>query len=190
MKHLILLLFSISMFSQSVADPRLRVSRQASMVLSTTWQALVFNGSESQDINTFGIDPASGLKMCSYDPVTKLFKYNGGYDTNLFTSFQFTTTTTLITTKATLQIRFVIPNGVSAGVDFIFPFTANGGYADINDITLKTSAINNMPFDFCIYTNQALRTNGFRVELRLSNNLTAVSTLNYASMRIQGISKN
>lgn len=193
MKKLILLfLVSFGCFAQSVADPRLRVSCTPNSNVTTAWQTINFNGSESLDINTFGIDPTSGFKMFNYDSATQLFKYYGKYDSNFFTSFQFTTTTNIITVRATLQIRFVIPNGVSAGVDLIFPFTNNGGFADLNDVTILSTAVNNVPFDFDIYTNQAIRDNGFKIQVRLSNVLAigGTTTLNYASMRIQGISKN
>jgi hypothetical protein len=97
-----------------------------------------------------------------------------------------------LTVKATLQIRFVIPNGTSPGVDFVFPFTNNGGYADLTDITILSTPINNTPFDFDIYTNGQIRANGFKIQVKLSNALAigGTTTLNYASMRIQGISKN
>jgi hypothetical protein len=87
-----------------------------------------------------------------------------------------------------LQIRFVIPNGVSAGVDFVFPFTNNGGYADLDEVTILSIAQNNKPFSHPLYTSQAIRTNGFKVEVRLSNVLAVggTTTLNYASLLIQG----
>jgi hypothetical protein len=48
--------------------------------------------------------------------------------------------------------------------------------------------VNNTPFDFDIYTNQQIRDNGFKIQVRLSNTLAigGTTTLNYASMRIQG----
>jgi hypothetical protein len=89
--------FSFSCFAQSVADPRLRVSVLPNLALSTTWQTINFNGFESLDINTFGIDPISGLRIFTYNSTTQTFNYYGKYDSNFFTSFQFTTTTTLLT---------------------------------------------------------------------------------------------
>jgi hypothetical protein len=86
------------------------------------------------------MDPVSGNRIFNYNTTTALFNYYGNYDNNFFTSFQFTTTTTLLTVKATLQIRFVIPNGTSPGVDFVFPFT-NGGYADLTDITILSTQL-------------------------------------------------
>jgi hypothetical protein len=192
MKYLIIILFSLNCFSQSVADPRIRVSCTPNLLLTTSWQTINFNGSESLDTNTFGMDPVSGNRIFNYNTTTALFNYYGNYDNNFFTSFQFTTTTTLLTVKATLQIRFVIPNGTSPGVDFVFPFTNNGGYADLTDITILSTPINNTPFDFDIYTNGQIRANGFKIQVKLSNALAigGTTTLNYASMRIQGISKN
>jgi hypothetical protein len=50
--------------------------------------------------------------------------------------------------------------------------------------------VNNTPLIFDIYTNQIR--DGFKIQVRLSNTLAigGTTTLNYASMRIQGISKN
>jgi hypothetical protein len=64
--------------------------------------------------------PYKWIKNFTYNSTTQTFNYYGKYDSNFFTS-QFTTTTTLLTVRTTLQMRFVIPNGTSAGVDFIFP---------------------------------------------------------------------
>jgi hypothetical protein len=192
MRYLLFFLFSISAFSQSSADPRLRVSALPNTLLTTSWQTINFNASESLNVNTFGINPPNGKLMFEYDPVTMLFKYYGNYDNAFFISFQFQSTTTILTTRATLQLRFVIPNGVSSGVDFFFPFSDRGGYVDINEITLLSFAQNNTGFEQNIYTNAALRANGFKIQVRLSNALAGIgtSTLNYASLRIQGISKN
>ena len=178
--------------SQSSADPRLRVSATPNTLLTTSWQTINFNASESLNVNTFGIHPPTGKFMFDYDPATTLFKYYGNYDQGFFVSFQFQSTTTILTTRARVQLRFVIPNGVSEGVDLYFPFSGRGDYVDIDEITLLSVAQNNIGYQENIYTNQALRTNGFRIEVRLSNALFGIGTctLNYASLRIQGISKN
>jgi hypothetical protein len=47
--------------------------------------------------------------MFEYDPVS--LKYYGNYDNAFFISAQYYTT--ILTTRAALQLRFVIPNGVS-----------------------------------------------------------------------------
>jgi len=173
---------------QSIADPRLRVSTSSPLVLTTSWQTLDYSGSETLNVNTFGINPITSTNMFNYDSVNKLFKYSGNYDHNFQMFLQFSTTTSLLTIRAYLQVRFVIPNGVSAGVDFVFPFTNNGGYADLDEVTILSTAQNNKPFFHPLYTNQAIRTNGFRVDARISNALAigGTTTLNYASMLIQG----
>jgi hypothetical protein len=55
------------------------------------------------------------------------------------------TTSTIISTKATLQLRIAIPNGVSSGVDKL-PFENQGGYIDVYDVSLFNFAMNNKPF--------------------------------------------
>jgi len=176
---------------QSVADPRLRVSRLDPLVLTTSWQTLDYTGSESLNINTFGQDSVTSTNLFNWDSTNKLFKYSGNYDHNFQMFLQFSTTTTLLSIRATLQLRFVIPNGISAGVDFIFPFANNGGYADLDEVTVLAVAQNNKPFSHPLYTNQAIRTNGLRVDVRISNALAigGTTTLNYTSILIQGVAK-
>lgn len=177
------------MASQSIADPRLRVSTTTPLVLSTSWQTIDYNASETLNVNTFGINPSNSFNIFRYDGTNKLFKYSDNYDHNFQMFLQFSTTTTLLTVRAFIQVRFVIPNGVSAGVDFVFPFTNNGGYADLDEVTVLSTAQNNKPFSIPLYTNAAIRANGFRVDVRLSNVLAVggTTTLNYASLLIQGI---
>jgi hypothetical protein len=107
------------------------------LALSTTWQTINFNGSESLDINT-GIDPISGLRIFTYNSTTQTFNYYGKYDSNFFTSFQFTTTTTLLTVRTTLQMRFLIPTEHLLG-RFYIPFTNNGGFVDLTELTILSA---------------------------------------------------
>jgi hypothetical protein len=65
---LIIILFSLNCFSQSVADPRIRVSCTPNLLLTTSWQTINFNGSESLDTNTFGMDPVSGNRIFNTIP--------------------------------------------------------------------------------------------------------------------------
>jgi hypothetical protein len=68
---------------QSVADPRLRVLPN---LVVDNLQTINFNGSESLDINTFGIDPIIGLRIFTYNS-TQTFSYYGKYDSNFFYFF-------------------------------------------------------------------------------------------------------
>jgi hypothetical protein len=63
-----------------------------------------------------------------------------------FTSF--TTTTTLLTVRTTLQMRFVI-NGTSAGVDFIFPLQTMA--VDLTELTILSAPMNNTPLILILY---------------------------------------
>jgi hypothetical protein len=51
-----------------------------------------------------------------------LFHLNITEITIMHFSFQAQVLTTILTTRATLQLRFVIPNGVSPESTFFFPF--------------------------------------------------------------------
>jgi Fe-S cluster assembly iron-binding protein IscA len=177
--------------SQSSPDPRLIVSRTTPITLSTTFQEIVYNGSESgKTMNTFGKDPVTNKFMFDYNSTTNLFTYNEVYPHNFNLLFEFRTTSTIISTKATLQLRIAIPNGVSAGVDINFPFENQGGYIDVYDVSLFNFAMNNKPFVLPLYIGDALKVNGFKIYVRLSNATVGGTTLDYSSISIQGISRN
>lgn len=190
-KYLLILLLSAYSFGQSVADPRLIVSRTASMTLTTSWQEIVYTGTEAgKTMNTFGKDPVTGKFMFDYNVGTNLFTYNEVYPHNFNLLFEFRTTSPIITTRATMQLRFAIPNGLGAGVDLNFPFENQGGYVDIYDVTIFNIAVNNKPFGIPLYIGDLLKTNGFKVYVRLSNPTVGGTTLDYTSLSIQGIARN
>jgi hypothetical protein len=177
--------------SQSSADPRLIVSKNTPLVLTTTFQPIVFDATEAnKTINTFGKDPVTGKFMFHYDPVTNLFTYNENYPHNFNLEFEFTTLSTIISTKATMQLRFSIPNGISAGVDLNFPYENNGGFTDVYDVTLFNTAVNNKTYKSSLYIGDALKVNGFRIMARLSNSVLGSTSIQYSSLNIQGISRN
>jgi hypothetical protein len=176
---------------QSSADPRLIVSRTTPLVLTTTFQELVYNGTESgKTMNTYGKDPVSGKFLFDYNVGTNLFTYNDVYPHNFNMFFEFETLSTIISTKASLQLRIEIPNGISEGAPLNFPFENQGGFTDIYDITLFNSRIKNKPFTLPLYIGDALKINGFRILVRLSNATVGVTTIEYSSLSIQGISRN
>jgi hypothetical protein len=171
----------------SVNEPRMRVNRTASLSLTTDWQTLSFNGTSDFNFNTYAIDPTSGNKMIWYDTSANLFKVYGEYDKQLSFQLFIRSTTNIITTSANLQYRIVIPNGISPGVPLNFPFPEDGGYGYLISLTRLTTAVNNTTTPIAIYANSAIRTNGFYVQVRLSNPLFALgtSTINSASVVIQ-----
>ena len=176
--------------SQTSPDPRLIVSKTTPLTLSTAWQPIVYDGVEAgKTVNTFGKDPATNKFMFDYNPTPNLFTHNENYPQNFNFLFEFRTLCPIITTKASLQLRFNIPNGVSPGVDINFPFESNGGYADVYDISLFNIAVNNKPWQFPVYIGPALKTNGFKILVRLSNATVGATTIEYTSLSIQGISR-
>lgn len=191
MRKLIFILFllplAVKAQNYTVGASRLRVYRSASLVLSTSWQDVDFNGSSSLNVNTFGTNVATGNLFAWYETSTKLFHVEGDYDKNMFLSFYPSTTTTVLTTPSTLQMRIVVPNGVSAGVDFYFPYPDAGGYVDIAPVTTLATQVYHPIIAIPGYANAALRTNGFKVQVKLSNALFTLgtSTLNNAAFLIQ-----
>jgi len=171
-----LLLLFVTIFAKaqnySVAEPRMRVNRSTSLLLSTSWQTLSFNGTSTNNFNTYGNDPNTSVPMISYNTTSNLFKVAGEYDKNINVQLFFNTTTTAISVGTSLQFRIVIPNGVSPGVDFYFPFPDNGGYGEIMTLGLVTANMNSTTVPLAVYANSALRTNGFYIQVRLSQAIT------------------
>lgn len=172
---------------EGVKQPRLRVNKTTSLNLTTSWQDVVFNGTSTYNTNTFGIDPVSGNKMLYYDSANNLFKFYDKVDKNYSFTFYVSTTATLISTGNTIQYRMVIPNGISAGVDLYFPFPDSGGYSDLSYIALKTGTVNHNAEPIAVYINDQVRTNGLKVQVRLSSALVGIGavTMDNAAMLIQ-----
>lgn len=147
-----------------ITQPRLRVNRSASLSLSTNWQKIDFNGTSSRNINTFGKDPVSGNPMVMWDSNAKLFRLYD-IDQNMLCFLNMTTTTSLLTVRATLQYRCVIPNGISAGVNDYFPFPEEGGYADAMEVTILAAAMNHNVQQIPFYLQDTIRSNGFWIVL-------------------------
>lgn len=166
------LIFIIPVFAQNptVLEPRLRMNRTTSLVLSTTWQTVDFNGTSPYNINTFGKDPVSSNSLVWWDATNKLFKFYNQYAKNYSGTFYVTTTATILTTKATIQYRIAIPNGISAGVDLYAPFpdTQAQAYGDIGDVTILSSMQHvSQPIE--IVADNLIKTNGCYIQVRLSN---------------------
>jgi len=167
-------------------QPRLRVSRSAALNITTTWQKVVFDGSSAFNVNTFGKNSA-GKQMVEWDNTAGKFNFYDAIDQNYVCFLSPVTTTTLITTRATLQYRCVIPNGGGTGVNSYFPYPDQGGFVDAAEATLLTSTMLHQLQPFPLYLNANIRSNGFWIEVKLSNSLITlgVCTLNSCSFLIQ-----
>ncbi len=174
----------------TIQEANIRMCRTASLTLNTTWQTLVFDGTCTYNENTFGIDPTSGNKMVWWDSVNSMFKFIADYDYNAIMSLYLSTTANLVTLRSSLRMRIVVPNGVSPGVPLYIPFPelgAAGAYIDAGEVTLLANGVNHQPIILPLKINSAIRTNGFYIQLQLSNSLITlgVCTLTSANIRIQ-----
>lgn len=169
----------------SVPEPRMRVNKSSSLQLTTSWQTLIFNGTSTNNFNTYGTDPVTSNKMVWHDSANTpyLFKFYGEYDKNYSVQLFIKATTTIITTPASLQYRFVIPNGVSPGVDYYFPFPDDGGYGELFGLTLLTTGTSMSIEPLNVFVDSRIRTNGFYIQVKLSNSLFTLgtSTINSAT---------
>lgn len=197
-KILILLTLFIAGFAtaqnNTVPEGILRLTATNPITLSTTWQKVDFNGTVGvgQNRNTYGKDPVTGNNTVWWDSTNKLFRIYDQYDKNYqITFFPITTTTGLLTTRATIQYRIVIPNGVSAGVPLYAPYSdvQSQAYVDIGEVTLLLGGVQHSPSSLGLQVGALTRTNGFYIEVRLSNAvlgsaaLSANSYINIQSFR-------
>jgi len=170
-------------------QPRLRVNRTASLAVTTAWQKIDFSGTSAFNVNTYGKDPTSGNQMIMWDNTAKLFRFYNKNDQNYIVFFNAITTVNLITVKATLRYRFVVPNGVSAGVNLYFPFpdTQSTAYVDAAEVTLLAGGVNHNISPLPLYVNDLIRANGLYMEIQLSNSLITLGTctLNSCDLLIQ-----
>lgn len=167
-----------------IIEPRIRLNRTAPLNVTTTWQDVDFNGTSQANTNTFGKDPVSGNNMVWYNPTTKLFRFYEPYDTNYLIRLDFETTTNLLTLRATLQYRFVVPNGTSAGVDYYFPFSDGVGYADAYEVTVLATTMAHNSLVIPTFVENRIRNNGFKLQVRLSNSLVTLGTCTLNSSAI------
>lgn len=167
-------------------QPRLRVNKATGLTITTAWQKITFDGTSTFNANTFGKNSA-GKQMVEWDNTAGKFNFYDQIDQNYICFLSPVTTATLITTRAVLRYRCVIPNGGGAGVNSYFPFPDQGGYVDASEVTLLNSSMLHQLQPFPLYLNANVRANGFWVEVQLSNSLVTlgVCTLNTCSFLIQ-----
>lgn len=172
--------------ASNIQQPRIRVSRSSTLALNTNWQKIVFDGSSAFNVNTFGKN-SGGKQMVEWDGINNQFKFYDQIEQNYLCFLSPVTTATLITTRAVLQYRCVIPNGGGTGVNSYFPYPDQGGYVDGPEVTLLSSQMVHQIQPFPLYLNANIRNNGFWIEVKLSNSLVTlgVCTLNNCSFLIQ-----
>lgn len=171
---------SYSMFQASV-----RLNRTASLVLTTSWQKVIWNGTSSWSLNgnTFPLDQAgSGKPLVNYNTSTNTFEFYNTYDVNYTCFFTCVTSSSLLTTPVTLLWRVTIPNYGGAGVDLHYPNPESTGYGTMGLATYVTpSTFENF---FPLSVNSLVKTNGAYLEVALSNSSLGTITMTSATFRI------
>lgn len=174
------------MDNYTIADPVFRVNRSATLTLSTAWQIIDFNGTSTYNRNTFGIDPVSSNKMVYWDSTNKIIKFVADYPKNFSFTLYPETSANLITTRATLQFRYVVPNGISTGVDLIVPFVdAATPYGDLGEVTILANGMRHAQISLPFNITPSVASKGVRVEMRLSNSLITLGVCNLTSCALQ-----
>lgn len=158
------------------AQARMRVERNVTPItLSTTWQRVIFNDPNPLNLNTFPTE-ASGKQTVSWDAANGLFLFNATEDRNYTVDIDVQLDVSSVITALLgsnvlrFQWRFVIPNGIGAGVPFTFPFPGSdgaSGYAEAAN-AVGLMAAQRVSISRNIYATQIMRTNGLGIDLRLS----------------------
>jgi len=191
-KLLLIILLAVSSFAYgqnvTVDEPFMRVVRTTPLALTTSWQTVAYSATASSyTSNSYAIDPVTGSNYCWYDVATNKFNFISMYNKIAILQLQFSTTTTLIATRATVQMRLVVPNSAVGGGDLYLPAPELGGYADVHEVTITAGqAMSSRPIVIQLPIGSGVRTNGFYVQVKLSNSLISlgVATLNGATMTI------
>jgi len=174
------------MDNYTIADPVFRVNRSATLALTTSWQIIDFNGTSSYNRNTFGIDPVSGNRLVYWDSSNKLIKFITDYPKNFSFTLYPESSTNLITTRATLQFRYVVPNGISAGVDLVVPFVDSATpYGDLGEVTILANGFRHPQISLPFSITPSVATKGVRVEMRISNSLVTLGICSLTNCALQ-----
>jgi len=114
-----------------VVSPYVRQNRSTDLVLSTTWQRVVFNGTSTRNTNTFPLMDGTN-RLVQWDAVNNVFDFNNPDARHYDVIFNFhinssTLVSLLNLTMTTVKFRFVVPSPTPR----YFPLPDDGGFADI-----------------------------------------------------------
>lgn len=171
-----------------IVAPRMRVSKQASMNITTAWQRIDFDGLTSLDVNLFPF-MSNGLRQVYWDSVNKVFKFNPvDHDRNF--DIRFGTVFSQGLTIVNMQLRFVVP----APTPLYFPFplkaddaTLQGrGYTDLNQLPAGVGTDYGTVYKDNLYSNALARAYGVGIEMKASANITNMPVMKQADFVIFG----
>ena len=162
-------------------EPRLRLNKTSAVTLTTSWQTIDFDGASTYNINTFGVANNNDLEV-KYNS-GGLISFNNLFDKNFIFTLDCQVALSSLVTLGSVQLRFNIPNGVSSGVDINFPLPDTLGYTDIMATNLLSVMTDN--YERAIYASSPIRTNGLKVQMKISNALLGTAILNHIVLNIQ-----
>lgn len=170
------------------SSPRIRVNRSAALTLTTAWQRLDFNGNSTLNVNTYPKTNGTDYDVF-YDATNKIFKFMTTVDRNYTVSMYLKTTAssllnTVNLTMATIQLRFVVPNGNEDGTDYYFPFPGEDGLLDLNLVNSVSPW--RQEYFSSIFADARKRSNGVGVDVRISNTVLGTIMLASANTLIYG----
>jgi hypothetical protein len=156
-----------------------------SVTLTTNWQRLDL---ATQNVNSFpGTSPA---KTVDWDATNKLFTFNAATTRNYIATLNARVQMSGITlaplaTPIYVQYRFVVPNGVSPGVDFFFPFSTTDGFLDLQEVPYNSTMRHQRLTP--ITADASKRANGVGCEMRINANpLTGSVSVTHFSLYMFG----
>lgn len=167
-------------------QPFFKVSRMSNMNLTTSWQRVDFNGSNTTNTFPIGIDGSN--KHIYWDSTNRLFRFNFDIDRNF--DIQFNTKivsssvlSVLNVALTNIQLRYVVPS--PAPQYFPLPDDSEPGI-DLGAAGLLSTW--RTTHDYTIRGDANKRQYGMGVELRLSSSFlgTATATVNLADLIIYG----
>lgn len=168
--------------------PQPRIFREISsgITLTTTFQRLNL---ATLTANTFPLVDGSE-RLVDWDATGKYLTFNSGVTQNYIAALNGKVTMSGITVPPLaapifVQFRFVVPDGVSPGVDYYFPFSTGDGYMDLQMVSHNSSMRHQQ---LTPITSDAIkRATGVGCEARISANpLTGTCTLPYFSVYMFG----
>lgn len=146
-------------------NPRQRVARMTSMVLTDQWQTVVMvNGSSAFNMNTFQ------ESRWDYTANKMLLNPANSTEQSYFLSFDYKLTN--VTGMSKVQLRFLIP---TAGTSFPFPDDTEP-YTNL--IQLYMPGVVKQNLFYPIYGNANMRQYGLQIQMRVVSYLQSVNILN------------
>lgn len=157
----------------------------STVTLTTTFQRLDL---ATLTANTF---PSVGSELLTdWDATNKLLTFNDSTTRNYMVALNAKTSASGIVAPPLaapvyMQFRFVVPDGVSPGVDYYFPHATGDGYIDLQEITYNTPMRHQQVTPVTSDANK--RATGVGCDVRLSAApLTGTVTLPFFSIYMFG----